>query len=109
MFKGDLLRHPLMNDAERHQVRLGQVYNVARYLNSIPSEGTILTDTYFLPLHVNRGTCVVGSLASRDNLPRFHYIVQSPGNVLPPDVQPGDVELIQNISGFQVYRVTYHG
>jgi asparagine N-glycosylation enzyme membrane subunit Stt3 len=107
IFKGDMLRHPLMSDATRHRIRLGPAYDVALYLNAIPAEGLILTDSQSLAPHVEPAQVVVGGLSSRDQLAHYRYLVLSNSNPLPDFVQPGDVSLLTEIGGFRVYRVDY--
>lgn len=106
-FKGEILRDPLMDDAERHRVTLGAVYDVARYLDSLPAEGTILSDTYFLPFHVHSAQVVVGGLPRRDVLARYSYLVLSPGSPLPGAMAADDAALLVDMDGYRVYRVTY--
>jgi hypothetical protein len=49
---------------------------------------------------------VVGGLPRRESLARYTYLVYSPGRTPPRFLQPGDVELLVEIAGFRVYRVT---
>jgi hypothetical protein len=105
MFKGDILRHPLMNDAERHRVRLGPIYDVAVYLNDLPAEGTILSDNYYLPFHSDTPV-VVGSPTDREHLAPYTYLVLSPGHSLPASIDVNrDIEPMTVIGGFTVYKV----
>lgn len=107
LFKGELARDPLMTDVERHRVTLGAVYDVARYLDALPAEGTILSDTYFLPFYVRSARVVVGGLPRRDALARYSYLVLSPDSPLPGAMTAADAALLADIDGFRVYRVTY--
>lgn len=106
-FKSALIDDPLMGDAERHRQALGPVYDVAGYLDALPADGTILSDTYFLPLHVHTAQVVVGGLPYREALARYHYLVLSPGSPLPGAMIAGDAALLAELDGFRVYRVTY--
>jgi hypothetical protein len=104
-FKGEILRHPFMDNVERHRVRLGPIYDVALYLNDLPADGTILSDNYYLPFHTD-ARVVVGGLPNRDHLARYDYLVISPGRSLPVFVDVDqDVEQLTMIGGFTVYRV----
>ena len=96
-----------MNDAARHRVALGPVYDVARYLDALPADGVILSDTYFLPFHVHTAPVVVGGLPHRDALARYRYLVLSPDSPLPGAMTAEDAALLVEISGFRVYRITY--
>jgi len=107
LFKGEIARDPLMDDATRHRVTLGAVYDVARYLDALPADGMILSDTYYLPFHVHSAPVVVGGLPHRDALARYRFLVLSPGSPLPGALAAGDALLLANIDGFRVYRVTY--
>jgi hypothetical protein len=110
MFKRDILRDPLMSDQRRHEVSLGPIYDVAQYLNGLPVEGTVLSDDYFLPFHVDqagRVEVVVGGLPRRENLALYTYLVYSPGHGLPKLIQEGDVQLLVDIQGYRVYQVMY--
>lgn len=106
-FKSALIDDPLMTDAERHRVTLGPVYDVARYLDALPARGTVLSDTYFLPLHVHTARVVVGGLPRRDALARYRYLVLSPGSPLPGAMAAGDAALLAEIDGFRIYHITY--
>lgn len=106
-FKNDLIDDPLMNDAARHRVALGPVYDVARYLDALPADGVILSDTYFLPFHVHTAPVVVGGLPHRDALARYRYLVLSPNSPLPGAMTAEDAVLLVEIGGFRVYRITY--
>jgi hypothetical protein len=110
MFKREILRDPLMSDEKRHEVTLGPIYDVAQYLNALPAEGTVLSDNYFLPFHVNeagRVEVVVGGLPRRENLALYTYLVYSPGHGLQKLIQEGDVQLLADIQGYRVYQVMY--
>lgn len=109
IFKNDLARHPLMGDVKRHQVAVGPIYNAARYLKSLPVEGYILSDNYFLPFYVNeagRVDVTVGGLPQRETLARYDYLVYARGRP-PRFVEDGDVELLAEHKGWRVYRVLY--
>src|SRR5690606_29547286 len=107
-FKDEILRDPLMDDAERHRVTLGGVYDVARYLDDLPAEGKILSDTYYLPFHVHHAAVVVGGLPRRDALAQYSYLVLSPDSPLPGAMTADDAALLVELDGFRVYRVTYN-
>ncbi|HVO69175.1 MAG TPA: glycosyltransferase family 39 protein [Aggregatilineaceae bacterium] len=110
MFKRDILRDPLMSDEKRHEVSLGPIYNVAQYLNALPAQGTVLSDNYFLPFHVEqagRVEVVVGGLPRRENLALYTYLVYSPGHRLQKLIQASDVRLLADIQGYRVYQVLY--
>jgi hypothetical protein len=110
IFKSDIIRDPLMSDVERHQISIGPIYDVAQYLNTIPAEGQILSDNYFLPFHVNRAgrvEVVVGGLPRRDVLAVYTYLVYSGRHRLPGFVEAGDVNLLVDIEGYRVYEVLY--
>lgn len=107
LFKGEIVRDPLMDDAARHRITLGPVYDVARFLDALPAEGTILSDTYFLPFYVRRAQVAVGGLPRRDALAHYSYLVLSPDSPLPGALTAEDATLLTEIDGFRVYRVTY--
>jgi hypothetical protein len=110
IFKGDMARDPFMGDVKRHRISVGPVYDVARYLNALPAEGRILSDTTFLPFYVNREgkvEVIVGGLPQRDTLAEYDFLVTSKGRRLPRAVQPEDVEQLIDLGGARVYRVLY--
>jgi len=110
IFKGDMARDPFMGDVKRHRISVGPVYDVARYLNALPAEGRILSDTTFLPFYVNREgkvEVIVGGLPQRDSLAEYDFLVTSKGRRLPRAVQPEDVEQLIDLGGTRVYRVLY--
>jgi 4-amino-4-deoxy-L-arabinose transferase-like glycosyltransferase len=109
-FKGEMLRDPFMDDTQRHQIALGPVYDVALYLNALPAGGQILSNSYFLPFHVDRAgetQVIVGGLPSRDALAAYDYVVTSAGARLFTAIEESDVKLLTEIGGFKVYRVVY--
>jgi 4-amino-4-deoxy-L-arabinose transferase-like glycosyltransferase len=105
IFKDEMLRDPLMTDYERHRMRLGAIYDVALYLNALPAEGRVLSDTYFLPFHARTVTVIVGGLPRPERLGRYTYLVYSPGRQPPDFVQPDDIQLLTEIGGYRVYWV----
>jgi len=108
-YKDEIARAPRMSDAERHRVTLGGVYDVARYLDALPADGPILSDTYFLPFHVRTAPVVVGGLPRRSALAGYRYLVLSPGSPLPGAMTDADAALLAEIDGYRVFRITYAG
>ncbi|MBI5957300.1 MAG: glycosyltransferase family 39 protein [Chloroflexi bacterium] len=105
IFKGDMLRQPLMTNTERHRIRLGPIYDVAVYLNELPASGRVLSNSYFLPFHARTVEVIVGGMPDLQALDRYDYLVYSAGRQPPAFVPPDAVELLTEIEGCRVYRV----
>lgn len=109
--KEALLRNPLMDDIARHQVVLGSIYDVARYLRALPAQGTVLSDSYLLSFHAaqeGRLRVVAGGLPDRQALARYDYLVVRAGSPLLRVAEPGDLARLATIGAYEVYRVRRH-
>ncbi len=84
LFKGEILHHPLMSDADKHRVRLGGRYDVALYLHALPANARTLTDDTLLaypafPVQVITG----GWPATSAALAGYQYWAVKPDEALP--------------------------
>ncbi len=90
-YKPELLRHPLMSDAEKHRVRLGDRYDVGLYLGTLPPDSRIWTQDILLPYYADHVRVTVGSWPNAEQLRDYDFWVLAPGEI-PPDnfdkVQP---------------------
>jgi 4-amino-4-deoxy-L-arabinose transferase-like glycosyltransferase len=109
-FKAELVRAPLMSDEERHRVVLGPLYDLARYLHTLPAEGTTLSDNNLLPFlaaHEGRLRVAVGGLPDRAALARYDYLAVRTDTPLLRVAEPGDVTPLATFGLYTVYRVHY--
>lgn len=104
-FKRVLLTNPLMNDAEKHRVVLGQRYDVALQLSRLPTGSRVLTQELYLPLHANHVQVMVGGvppdLASAQQV--YDYWVLDPNTPAPSWLT--ERPIIQQIGGWRVYAL----
>lgn len=109
-FKAELARAPLMSDEERHRVALGPLYDLARYLHTLPAEGTTLSDNNLLPFlaaEQGRLRVAVGGLPDRATLARYDYLAVRTDTPLLRVAEPGDVTPLATFGPYTVYRVHY--
>jgi hypothetical protein len=83
LFKNDILRHPLMSDADKHHVRFGVRYDAALYMQSLPAGTRVLSDDTLLPYLVFPVLVTVGSAASMADLTHYEYWAFNAGDNLP--------------------------
>jgi hypothetical protein len=99
--KTELLRYPLMSDAEKHTVRLGGRYQVGLYLRQFPG-ARVWTQDPIMSYHAD-GVMVQSSPYPKDRaaLDGFDYWIASPGEA----VLDGLPEPIYMAGGYRVFRL----
>jgi hypothetical protein len=101
--KAELLRRPLMSDAERHRVRLGPRYDMALYVRGLPSSARVWTDDGLLPYHAYTpdGPTVIhgGPPAPGD---AYDFFAVQPGTDAPAWL--GSRPPIYEVGGYRLYK-----
>lgn len=108
-----LLRDPFMSDADRHRVRLGGLYDLARALNSLEPGSRVGGVPRILAYHLDSRRVPMMAWAPLPSVPElaetdYDYVVASPGG---PDIQtaPGEgtpAPLLATADGYRLYRFT---
>ncbi|MEP7284865.1 MAG: glycosyltransferase family 39 protein [Chloroflexota bacterium] len=104
-YKFDLLFHPFMSDAAKHHLRLGDRYEMALYLRTLPTGSRVLTQDLLLPFHAD-GVQVQTDVwpdAAQFAAHPYDYWVLSPGAVLPEWF--GQTEPIHKQGDYRLYKV----
>ncbi len=84
LFKGEILHHPLMSDADKHRVRLGGRYDLALYLQTLPVSSRTLTDDTLLAYSAFPAQIITsGWPATPVALAGYDYWALKPGETLP--------------------------
>jgi len=102
-FKGDLLRHPFMSDAEKHRLKVGSRYDVGLYLQTLPPPRRLWTTDGLLPYYADGADATVGASVLPESLAGYDYVVVSPGQTL-ADPPPG-LTLVHTDGDYRLYRV----
>jgi 4-amino-4-deoxy-L-arabinose transferase-like glycosyltransferase len=81
-FKFDILRHPLMSDAAKHELRLGtDRYQMALYLRTLPTGAHVWTQDLMLPYQADGIVMTVGEWPTAAQLANYEYWVLSPNDL----------------------------
>jgi len=103
-YKPELLRRPLMSEADKHRLRLGaDRYDMALFLSTLPAGSRIWTQDLLLPYHADGVEMVVGNWPAPDQLAAFDYWVVSPGE---PSVMDCAIAPLHVQGGYTLYRVS---
>jgi len=86
LFKPEIVRRPLMSDADKHRVRVGGRYDMALYLQTLPVGLHLLTSDHLLPYAAYPANLTVGDVGNNltpAQLAGYQYLILSPGESLP--------------------------
>jgi hypothetical protein len=101
--KTELLRNPLMSEADKHRVRLGaDRYDMAIYLRGLPPGSRVWTQDLLLPYNADGVKMTIGGWPTTADLAGYDYWVLSPGEV-PPKWVRGEPVHVQG--GYRLYSV----
>jgi hypothetical protein len=101
--KTELLRNPLMSEADKHRVRLGaDRYDMAIYLRGLPPGSRVWTQDLLLPYNADGVKMTIGGWPTTADLAGYDYWVLSPGEVLPEWVR-GEPVHVQG--GYRLYSI----
>jgi hypothetical protein len=104
-FKAELLRRPLMSEADKQRVRLGaDRYDMALTLRTLPAGSRVRTQDLLLPYQADGVQMTVGAWPTdASSLGNFDYWVLSPGETLPDWFGPATPERTQG--GYRLYAL----
>jgi hypothetical protein len=105
--KAVLLLAPTLGDAERHRLRLGGIYDVARAVNGLPPGSRVIGLPSRARYHVQAAALHLSgqsaSRLSRDQLERYDYVVLRPEDPAPPAWLEGLRPLLRTPDGYALY------
>ncbi|MBX3063842.1 MAG: glycosyltransferase family 39 protein [Anaerolineae bacterium] len=100
--KTELLRSPILSDAEKHRIRVGVRYDMAQYINTLPPARLLTTDI-LLPYYLDSMTALTGELpATADQLIGVEYVVLRPQD---DPLWLADDSPAFEIGGYRLYRL----
>jgi Dolichyl-phosphate-mannose-protein mannosyltransferase len=103
-YKPELLRRPLMSDADKHRLRLGaDRYDMALYLRTLPAGSRVWTQDLLLPYHADGVQMTVGGWPTQEQIAPYDYWVLSPGETL-PDWFGADIP-VHVEGGYRLYKI----
>lgn len=109
--KGEILRNPLMSDAERHRVQLGTRYEVIEWIGEhVPAEARLLTSDYLFvyPLMQSHTEPFVWDTREQEQVSRFDYWIVGPDFAPPAWADAQTLRLRYESGGYAVYEVLHH-
>lgn len=98
-FKDEILRNPLMSDAEKHHLQTGPAYEVAAFIDAaLPPGAHVMTTLLYLPYYVSPDKRIDYNTWETS----AEYWALRPEDALPGGVA---AELLADIDGARVYRI----